>query len=87
MFVNDFLLFIDKFTKEDDKEGKRTKDDAGAAPSDRPGLCLILRKEQGNDGETHFLPVVLTIARPEKKVNSLGKSFIVCLQTGQKQLF
>ena len=42
MFVNDFLLFIDKFTKEDDKEGKRTKDDAGAVRKDRPGAVFLL---------------------------------------------
>ena len=50
MFVNDFLLFINKFTKEDDKEGKRTKDDAGAVRKDRPGVCMIERKERENDG-------------------------------------
>ena len=34
-------ILIDKFIKEDDKEGKRTKDDAGAVLSDRPGVCMI----------------------------------------------
>ena len=34
---------------------------------------------------TSFPLVVLIIPPPARKVNSLGKSFILCLQTGQKR--
>ena len=35
---------------------------------------------------TSFLLVVLIILPPAGKVNSLGESFILCLQTGQKRM-